>query len=35
VIVDSRPGVIRLSPYFYNTLGDIERTLASLRTHLR
>jgi len=35
VIVDSRPGVVRLSPYFYNTLDDIDRTLAALRRHLR
>jgi kynureninase len=35
VIIDFRPGVIRLSPYFYNTLQDIERALASLRTYLR
>jgi len=35
IIVDSRPGVIRLSPYFYNTTEDIDRTLAGLRRHLR
>ena len=35
VIIDSRPGVIRLSPYFYNTTADIDRTLAVLRRHLR
>jgi selenocysteine lyase/cysteine desulfurase len=34
VIIDSRPGVIRLSPYFYNTTADIEKTLAALRRHL-
>jgi selenocysteine lyase/cysteine desulfurase len=35
VIVDARPGVIRLSPYFYNNTEDLERTLSSLRRHLR
>ncbi|HLW48890.1 MAG TPA: aminotransferase class V-fold PLP-dependent enzyme [bacterium] len=34
VIVDARPGVIRLSPYFYNTAEDFERTVAALRRHL-
>jgi kynureninase len=34
VIVDARPGVIRLSPYFYNTAEDFERALAALRRHL-
>ena len=34
VIIDARPGVIRLSPYFYNSLEDLERTLAALRRHL-
>lgn len=34
VIVDARPGVIRLSPYFYNTTEDFERALAALRRHL-
>jgi selenocysteine lyase/cysteine desulfurase len=34
VIVDARPGVIRLSPYFYNNVEDFERTLAALRRHL-
>lgn len=34
VIVDARPGVIRLSPYFYNSAEDLERTLAALRRHL-
>jgi len=35
IIIDSRPGVIRLSPYFYNTSEDLERILAALRRHLR
>jgi len=34
VIVDARPGVIRLSPYFYNSAEDLERALAALRRHL-
>jgi len=34
VIVDARPGVIRLSPYFYNNVEDFERALAALRRHL-
>ncbi|HEV2283342.1 MAG TPA: aminotransferase class V-fold PLP-dependent enzyme [bacterium] len=34
VIVDARPGVIRLSPYFYNNAEDLERALAALRRHL-
>jgi kynureninase len=34
VIIDARPGVIRLSPYFYNTAEDFERALAALRRHL-
>ena len=34
VIVDARPGVIRLSPYFYNTAEDFERALGALRRHL-
>jgi|AmaraimetFIIA100_FD_contig_91_1671560_length_4771_multi_4_in_0_out_0_3 selenocysteine lyase/cysteine desulfurase len=34
VIIDARPGVIRLSPYFYNTTEDFERALAALRQHL-
>ena len=33
IIVDQRPGVVRLSPYFYNTLEDIERAVAALRRH--
>jgi selenocysteine lyase/cysteine desulfurase len=35
IIVDARPGVVRLSPYFYNTVEDIDRTLAALRRLLR
>jgi selenocysteine lyase/cysteine desulfurase len=35
IIVDNRPGVVRLSPYFYNTFGDIERAVAALRRHVR
>jgi len=31
IIVDYRPGVVRFSPYFYNTLEDIERAVAGLR----
>jgi kynureninase len=34
IIIDARPGVIRLSPYFYNTAEDFERALAALRRHL-
>ena len=34
IIVDSRPGVIRLSPYFYNIAEDLERALAALKRHL-
>ncbi|HEV2439696.1 MAG TPA: aminotransferase class V-fold PLP-dependent enzyme [bacterium] len=34
VIVDARPGVIRLSPYFYNNAEDFERALAALRRHV-
>ena len=34
IIVDHRPGVVRLSPYFYNTFEDIDRTAAALRRHL-
>jgi selenocysteine lyase/cysteine desulfurase len=34
IIVDQRPGVVRLSPYFYNTFEDIDRTVAALRRHL-
>jgi kynureninase len=34
VIVDARPGVIRLSPYFYNIPEDLERALAALKRHL-
>ena len=34
IIVDHRPGVVRLSPYFYNTFEDIDRTVAALRRHL-
>ena len=34
VVIDRRPGVIRLSPYFYNTHEDLERTLAALRRHI-
>lgn len=35
IIIDARPGVIRLSPYFYNTTEDLARVLAALRRHLR
>ena len=34
IVVDQRPGVVRLSPYFYNTLEDIERAVAALRRHV-
>lgn len=34
VIIDARPGVVRLSPYFYNTHEDLERTLDALRRSL-
>lgn len=33
-IIDARPGVIRISPYFYNTVADLERALTVLRRHL-
>ncbi len=33
IIVDSRPGVVRLSPYFYNTFEDLDRAVAALRRH--
>jgi len=33
-IIDARPGVIRISPYFYNTDEDLEQALAVLRRHL-
>jgi kynureninase len=35
IVVDHRPGVVRLSPYFYNSLEDIERAVAALRRHVR
>ncbi len=35
IIVDARPGVVRLSPYFYNTAEDFERAIAALRRHVR
>ncbi|HYM91606.1 MAG TPA: aminotransferase class V-fold PLP-dependent enzyme [bacterium] len=35
IIVDQRPGVVRLSPYFYNTVEDIERAVAGLRRYVR
>jgi kynureninase len=31
IIVDSRPGVVRLSPYFYNTIDDNRAVCAALR----
>ena len=24
IIVDSRPGVVRVSPHFYNTVGEVD-----------
>jgi len=30
IVVDARPGVVRLSPYFYNTPGDGERVVRAL-----
>ncbi len=33
VIVDHRPGRLRVSPYFYNTPGDNERLVDALRDH--
>lgn len=30
IIVDARPGVVRLSPYFYNTKDDCDRVIAAL-----
>src|SRR5207244_11104552 len=35
IIIDYRPGVVRLSPYFYNTVEDIDRAVAPLRRHVR
>ena len=35
IIVDQRPGVVRVSPYFYNTIEDIERAAVALRRHVR
>jgi selenocysteine lyase/cysteine desulfurase len=35
IIIDHRPGVVRLSPYFYNTFEDGERAVAALRRHVR
>lgn len=32
VVVDARPGLLRISPYFYNTLEDNERLFAALAT---
>jgi len=34
IIVDSRPGVVRLSPYFYNTIEDNRAVCAALREAL-
>jgi selenocysteine lyase/cysteine desulfurase len=34
IIIDYRPGVVRLSPYFYNTVEDIDRAVAALRRHI-
>lgn len=33
IIVDQRPGVVRLSPYFYNSFEDLDRAAAALRRH--
>ncbi len=33
IIIDQRPGVVRLSPYFYNTFEDLDRAVAALRRH--
>ncbi len=30
VITDSRPGLIRLSPHYFNTPGEIDRALEAL-----
>ena len=30
IIVDSRPGAVRISPYFYNTLDEIDAVVAAL-----
>ena len=30
VIVDARPGAVRISPYFYNNLEDIETAVSAL-----
>ena len=31
IVVDSRPGAVRISPYFYNTLDEIDAVVAALR----
>lgn len=31
IIVDSRPGAVRLSPYFYNTVGENEEVIRALK----
>ncbi|HVH32381.1 MAG TPA: hypothetical protein VNA31_12080, partial [bacterium] len=30
IIIDFRPGIVRLSPYFYNTAEDCERVVAAI-----
>ncbi len=30
IVVDMRPGVVRLSPYFYNTVGECEQVVGAL-----
>lgn len=33
IIVDQRPGIVRLSPYFYNSFEDLDRAAQALRRH--
>jgi kynureninase len=32
IVVDYRPGAVRISPYFYNTVEENERIVAALKT---
>lgn len=35
IIVDSRPGVVRVSPHFYNTVDEVEEFVEGLRGTVR